>query len=285
MGYAASASIAKVRPETDMNRSHFEIVADVDQRHWWFLARRRILRDVLACVVPPNRETKVIDVGCGTGANIAALAGDYRCIGIDTSADAIEFARKRFTNVEFIAGSAPKDLGATASEAGAMLLMDVLEHVEDDRAALAPLAKALSPGAVMLITVPADMRLWSAHDEGLLHFRRYDESMMCRLCSGLPLELMAMTHFCSRLYPAARVSRTIGRLRDRAFSPRDAWDMRVPSSPMNRMMERIFEGESRRLVDFVQGRRREGYRRGVSLLAVLRRTDAMPAASSNGRAA
>src|SRR5262245_38645298 len=152
-----------------MDRSHFEVVADVDQRHWWFLARRRILRGVLASVLPPDPKATVIDVGCGTGANIAALSDSYRCIGIDTSRDAIEFARQRFANVAFICGHAPGDLGPEANAAQAMLLMDVLEHVEDDRAVFEPLVQCLRPGAIMLLTVPADMRLWSVHDEGLMH--------------------------------------------------------------------------------------------------------------------
>lgn len=255
-----------------MDRSHFEIVADVDQRHWWFLARRKILRDVLTCVVPPDPKFTVIDVGCGTGANIAALAKDYHCIGIDTSQDAIEFAQRRFGDVEFICGYAPGDLGAAAGEAKAMLLMDVLEHVEDDRGVLEPLVRALQPGAIMLVTVPADMRLWSEHDVGLLHFRRYDEAMLRTLFRGLPLQTVAMSHFCSRLYPLARVNRSINRVTSRLRTPNGSWEMRVPVAPVNRMLERTFEGESRRVVDLVSGRRQTGYAHGVSLLAVLRRT-------------
>jgi len=262
-----------------MHRSHFEVVADVDQRHWWFLARRRILRDVLARVLPADRDTTVIDVGCGTGANIAALADSYRCIGIDTSPDAIEFARRRFENVQFICGRAPDDLGDTAASARAMLLMDVLEHVEDDRAVLAPLIESLTPGALMLITVPADMRLWSAHDEGLLHYRRYNPAMLQHTWSGLPVEPVAITHFCSRLYPLARLQRTFDRWRSRLVPARSngenagAWDMRVPVAPINRLLQRTFQGESRVLCDMLSGRRDAGYPFGVSLLALLRRTD------------
>jgi hypothetical protein len=134
----------------------------------------------------------------------------------------------------------------------------------------------------MLVTVPADMRLWSAHDEGLLHFRRYDQSMLRTLWKGLPLEPIATTHFCSRLYPLARLERTLGRLRNRVLPLRDAWDMRVPTGPINRMLERTFEGESRTLVNFVQGRRKTGYSHGVSLLALLRRTEDVADIHQNG---
>ncbi len=256
-----------------MNRAHFEVVADVDQRHWWFLARRRILREVLAGILPPDGRSLVIDVGCGTGANIASLADAYQCIGIDTSADAIEFARSRFQNVRFIAGIAPQDLGEAASEADAMLLMDVLEHVEDDRAVFAPLVYSLRPGAFMLVTVPADMRLWSPHDEGVLHHRRYDLAMLRRLWVGLPVQAVATTHFCSRLYPVARLARSLGRWRGRFLSSQGDWDMAVPPAPVNRIMERVFEGESRRLVDLVSRRSTKGYGHGVSLMALLRRTE------------
>lgn len=259
-----------------MHRSHFEVVADVDQRHWWFLGRRRILRDVLASVLPSDRDATVIDVGCGTGANIAALADMYRCIGIDTSRDAIEFAQQRFSNVQFICGCAPDDLGAATSTARAMLLMDVLEHVEDDRVVLAPLIESLSPGAFLLITVPADMRLWSAHDEGLLHFRRYDEGMLRQTWAGLPVQPVAVTHFCARLYPLARLGRAFAQARRVALPWRDqsdGWAMRVPPAPLNRVFERTFQGESRILCDLLHGRRHAGYSFGVSLLAVLRRLD------------
>ena len=109
-----------------MQSAQFQLHADIEERHWWFLARRRILRNVVAQVLPPSPDTIVIDVGCGTGANIAAFAGEYRCVGIDTSAEAIDLARRRFANVQFIRGFAPADLGSLIGEAGLVLMMDVL---------------------------------------------------------------------------------------------------------------------------------------------------------------
>jgi len=74
----------------------------------------------------------VLEVGCGTGANIAALAEEYHCVGIDTSQQAIDLARRHSPGVEFLRGTAPDDLGEYAVQARLFLLMDVLEHVADD---------------------------------------------------------------------------------------------------------------------------------------------------------
>ncbi|HEY2251089.1 MAG TPA: class I SAM-dependent methyltransferase, partial [Planctomycetaceae bacterium] len=87
-----------------MQSAQFQLHAEIEERHWWFVARRRILRAIVEQLVPPSSEATVIDVGCGTGANLASLAADYRCIGVDTSSEAIRLARKRFPAVRFIRG-------------------------------------------------------------------------------------------------------------------------------------------------------------------------------------
>src|SRR6266566_1575635 len=104
-----------------MNLDLFGLHAAIEEKHWWFVARRRILRDLIHDLVPVNDRSMIIDVGCGTGANIAAFANEYRTVGIDTSAEGISFARKRFPTVEFINGLAPKDLASRAAEASAFL--------------------------------------------------------------------------------------------------------------------------------------------------------------------
>ncbi len=115
-----------------MQTAQFQLHADIEGRHWWFVGRRQIMSRLVAELLPPSPETVIIDVGCGTGANIAALADRYACVGIDTSAEAIELARQRFPQVHFLAGLAPDDLGDLARQARLILLMDVLEHISDD---------------------------------------------------------------------------------------------------------------------------------------------------------
>ena len=252
-----------------MRAEQFDLHADIEDRHWWFVGRRRIMSRLLREVVPPAPDTTVIDIGCGSGGNLAELARHYRCVGIDPSPRAVELARRRFPGVGFVHGVAPRDLGAEISSARAVLLMDVLEHVQDDRELLADVVAAAPPGAVLLLTVPADAALWGPHDEVFGHFRRYDLVGFRRLWAGLPVGEMLVSYYNSRLYRAVRAVRAMGRLRGKAHGHAGT-DFRVPAPPLNAALTRVFAGEGGRLVDALRNRRR-GFGRGVSLIALLRR--------------
>lgn len=253
-----------------MDSSIFQLLAEVEQRHWWFVARRRIMRRLLHELLPPDSNTLVVDIGCGTGANIASLQGDYECVGIDISEDAIGYARRRFGQVHFIQGLAPYDLGELADRMDAFLMMDVLEHVENPRELLGQQLDALKPGGYALLTVPADMRLWSEHDVNLGHFHRYDVNSFRALWKDQPVEELLISHFNTRLYPVVRVIRMLSKFRGRAWG-KAGTDMRVPGGPVNGCLEWYFAGEMKRLISLLKGRRRRGYSYGVSLMAILKR--------------
>jgi SAM-dependent methyltransferase len=246
----------------------FDLNAEIEQAHWWFSARRDIMRSVLDRVMPTD-SSLVIDVGCGTGANIASLADRYECVGIDPSGVAVVHAERRFPDVEFRVGVAPQGLDGLAEKADAFLLMDVLEHVEDDRGLLAEMVGALRPGGHIFITVPADMRLWSEHDDSHGHFRRYDPAMLREVWSGLPVTERLVSHFNSRLYPVVRAVRAVSRRRGHAGGEEGS-DLSLPMRPVNAVLRWIFRGERRRILRAMDTPRR-GYRHGVSLVAVLRR--------------
>jgi len=253
-----------------MQAEQFQLHAEIEERHWWFVARRRIVRRLVGRVLPPLPETTIVDIGCGTGANIAALSGEYRCVGIDTSGEAIRRARDRFPKVRFLVGRAPDDLGELMHEARLFLLMDVLEHVADDFAMLSELLAAARPGSCFLITVPADPSLWSPHDESFGHYRRYDLRRLERLWAGLPVETLMASYFNARMYALVRVVRALTRRRGRP-SGRAGTDFWMPPSPVNRLLEATFAGEAKVLERLLDGRRRYGYRAGASLLALVRR--------------
>ncbi len=253
-----------------MQTEQFELHAEIEQFHWWFVARRRIMRTLIEAVLPPDPGTTIVDVGCGAGANLASLADAYRCVGIDTSRDAIRLASRRFPNVRFIRGLAPADLGPEAGDASMFLLMDVLEHVADDFALLSQLLAAASPGDFFLVTVPADMALWSPHDVTFGHYRRYTAERFARVWDGLPVETLLCSHFNSRLYPLIKFIRTVNRRRGRAKGQAET-DFSLPSWPVNRVLQSVFAGEAKRLLTGLQRREPAPYDAGVSLVALLRR--------------
>jgi SAM-dependent methyltransferase len=253
-----------------MQTEQFQLHAQIEERHWWFVARRRILTAVVNAVLPPSTQTTIIDVGCGTGANLAGLADAYECIGIDASSEAVKLARGRFPRVRFIHGLAPKDLGHAIDRARLILLTDVLEHVADDFAMFSELLAAAQPGTYFLLTVPADPALWSDHDRAFGHYRRYDAPRFEQIWQGLAVEQIFVSHFNSRLYPLVKSIRYVNRWRGRTGGQAGT-DFVLPNPLANDFLTRCFAGEQRRLVRLAQGQPASPYHSGVSLMALVRR--------------
>jgi SAM-dependent methyltransferase len=259
-----------------MQTDQFQLHAEIENRHWWFRGRRSIVRRLLAEIAPPGSGRRIVDVGCGTGANIASLADAYACHGIDPSAEGIELARRRFPAVQFTCGLAPDAFGPEERDADVLLAMDVMEHVPDDFAFASSLLGALEPGGHLLVTVPADESLWSPHDENFGHYRRYTRQRLERVWRDLPVTPLLVSHYMARLLPAVRTVRKLNRLRGRAAGAAGT-DFTMPPAWVNVALEGTFAGEASRLVAAMHDPAR-AYRSGVSLIAILRREqgDVMP---------
>jgi len=267
-----------------MQSTQIQLMHEVERTHWWFVARRRILVELLAVCVPARPDALVVDIGCGTGGNLAALADRYTCLGIDASPDAIGLARESFRNVQFVHGELPDRLPPELLQASAVIATDVLEHVEQDADALASIVESISDSGVVLLTVPADMGLWGPHDVAHGHHRRYTRESLARLWSRLPVETLLLSYFNARLYPVIRALRTIGRWRGKTWG-RAGTDLSMPPTLLNRFLASVFAGEARVLVETLQGQRKQGYNKGVSLVAILRKRPVITLAKSQPIAA
>jgi SAM-dependent methyltransferase len=256
-----------------MQSDQFQLHAEIEERHWWFRGRRSIVRRLLTEIAPPGSGRRIVDVGCGTGANIASLTDAYMCHGIDPSAEGIDLARKRFPAVHFTCGLAPDAFGSEERDADVLLAMDVMEHVPDDFAFVSGLLGALKPGGHLLVTVPADESLWSPHDENFGHYRRYTRDRLERVWRDLPVKPALVSHYMARLLPAVRAVRGLNRLRGRAAGAAGT-DFTMPPAWVNTGLERTFTGESARLLAAMHDPAR-AYRSGVSLIAILRREPGM----------
>ncbi|MEO8498664.1 MAG: DUF1559 domain-containing protein, partial [Planctomycetota bacterium] len=135
---------------------------------------------------------------------------------------------------------------------------------------MARIVALLPADAWLIVTVPADMTLWSKHDETHGHYRRYDREQFEQLWAELPVQPILVSHFNSRLYPLIKLIRTINRWRGTSFGKADT-DLKLPPQPVNRVLESIFAGEQKRLRAVLRQQRAAGYRRGVSLIALLQR--------------
>jgi SAM-dependent methyltransferase len=148
-----------------MRAEAYAEMAAIEERHWWFRGRRALLWALLRRAGGVAPGARVLDAGCGTGRNMREFASLGTVRGVDVELVAPPGLDVQRASVEALPfGDASFDL---------LLATDVLEHVDDDVAGLRELRRVAAPGALLLVTVPAHPRLWSAHDEALAHRRRY----------------------------------------------------------------------------------------------------------------
>lgn len=161
----------------EMQQHTYSILRRVEENHWWFTGRRRIIESFLRRIVADREATgdsgklNILDVGCGTGANLEMLAQFGTAEGVDISAEALSFCRARgLTHVkQGEAESLPYPDGSFDLVTG----LDVVEHLDDDVAGLKEMHRVLRPGGHGLFFVPAFMFLWGVQDDISHHRRRY----------------------------------------------------------------------------------------------------------------
>ncbi|WP_210357191.1 class I SAM-dependent methyltransferase [Sphingomonas beigongshangi] len=220
-----------------MDRIVYDRMAAHDSTHWWYRARRDILSDYLSRYGGLPKDARILEIGCGTGHNLPMLArfGAVDAIEIDPAARAI--ASERLGKP---VGDAPLPAlpGVDRGAYDLVAVLDVVEHIEDDVAALAAMKSLLRPGGKILVAVPAHQWMWSAHDVVNHHHRRYSKATLVRAIEAAGLAPRKLTYFNSLLFPLAAAARIAGRL-----TGRDDSDDSPPAKPLNTVFETIFRLE------------------------------------------
>ncbi|MBB3347686.1 bifunctional 2-polyprenyl-6-hydroxyphenol methylase/3-demethylubiquinol 3-O-methyltransferase UbiG [Sphingomonas sp. BK069] len=220
-----------------MDRRVYDRMAEHDSTHWWYRARRDVLADFLTREAHLPANARILEIGCGTGHNLPMLAqfGTVDAIEIDPAARAI--ASERLGRAVG-AAPLPELPGVERGAYDLVAVLDVVEHIEDDVAALAAMRACLKPGGKILIAVPAHQWMWSAHDVVNHHHRRYSKPTLVRAIRAAGLKERGLTYFNSLLFPLAAVARLAGRL-----TGRDDSDDSPPAAPLNALFERVFRVE------------------------------------------
>ena len=157
----------------------------VDEHHWWYRGRRRIIRAELERL-PLPRPARVLDAGCGSGRTLQELVRYGEVTGIELNEEAAELARSR--GLGEVRVGRLEELPWPDQSFDLITCLDVIEHTPDDRPALAELHRVCRPGGWLLVTVPAYPALWSLHDEANHHYRRYSRAVAARRRDGHRLD-------------------------------------------------------------------------------------------------
>jgi SAM-dependent methyltransferase len=220
-----------------MDPSLYRQMAETQQHHWWFAARRYILERLLKRLV--HAPVSILEIGCGPGGNLALLSGFGKVCAVEMDEYAMGEARKAAPQAEIRFGWLPDNMPFGERRFELVCLFDVLEHVEDDQGALNCVFRMVEQGGVVLLTVPAFQWLFGAHDQAHHHFRRYTAGRLRLLAERAGFRVKRLGYFNTLLFPlvvALRLTAKLGHGRSA--------DSAMPTPPLNRLLFRIFAAEA-----------------------------------------
>ena len=265
--FRLSVSFAPRNNVLVMQRGYEEHYHSVEADHWWFVARRRVVRD-LVLRRGPDRSTRVLELGCSAGLLMQRLLLDgYKTVrGIDISADAINRCRAAGLDAQVMDA---QKLTFPDESFDLLTASDVLEHLPDEAAALREWRRILKPGGVLIVFVPAFMFLWTEHDVVNNHCRRYTRATLVRPLAAAGFHIERSSYWNTALFPAVAIVRVLKRCFGQqkvADAANVTGDMFALPAPLNRALLGLLQVENRFLKWGVN------WPFGVSVMAVAKKT-------------
>jgi SAM-dependent methyltransferase len=241
-----------------VEEAFYRTVYEIEKTHWWCVARQRIVEDVIDRRIKLPAGARVLDIGCGTGAVLEALSARFEAYGTDTSQLAIELCGQRGLTNAFCCTL--ETFPRKELQFDLVILLDVVEHIDDDLAILRQAQRHLKAGGWAIVTVPAYQFLWGPHDVVNHHKRRYTRTGLQRVLQAAGFDLPMLSYFNTILFPAALAAWAAEKLVGVKADPRP----RVPPAPLNALFTTAFSMEKYLLRGFALPY-------GLSLIALARR--------------
>lgn len=241
-----------------MEQELFHQMAELEESHWWFQGRRAILNQIIG-KLPLPADAEILEAGCGTGGNLPMLARYGAVHAMELDEISLGYARGR--GIGTVAwGMLPDRIPYQGRSFDLIVLLDVMEHLEEDEKTVAALTSRLKEGGWLVVTVPAYQFLYGAHDVIHHHVRRYSKSGLNTLLNGKGLEITWLSYFNTFLFPCIAAVRLASKL-----APARGSDMSASRfGLLNRLLGVLFSAE-RHLMNLAP------LPFGVSLVAVCRR--------------
>ncbi len=225
--------------QKEMEQHTYGIMDEVEGSHWWFVGRRAILETFLRKIsekFPQNKELKILDVGCGTGANLEMLAQYGNAEGVDVSDDALEFCRRKGLTVQ---KGLAEELPYADGTFDVSTALDVVEHLDDDIAGLKEMFRVTKKGGYSLIFVPAFMWLWGVQDDISNHRIRYTRRQIVERLQNAGYQVERSTYANWTFFAPILGGRTIMKLT--GIKPESENNVNI--SALNGVFGKIFSAE------------------------------------------
>ncbi|WP_341915038.1 class I SAM-dependent methyltransferase [Polaromonas sp. YR568] len=242
-----------------MNINMYRIFFKIQQKHWWFVTKKEIVLDAIDSHVNRHEKVNILDIGCGSGLMLCALADVGQTFGMDMSDEAINFSKEIFKG-QVEKGFLPDQVPYPENFFHLITALDVIEHVDEDVNALRAMRSRLTANGKAIITVPAYMFLWSAFDEMNEHKRRYTLTELKTKLMQAGFTIEKISYFNTILFPIVFLVRMFNNILGRD----GASDVDMPSAPVNSLLRWIF-GLEKYLLKILN------LPFGVSILAVVKK--------------
>jgi SAM-dependent methyltransferase len=212
---------------------------ELEESYWWFIARNRVILNVVEKMTNLSQDDEVLDVGCGTCGFAKLLSLNHKVVGLDTSEIALEYCKKRGLKDLYLSFIA--DFPKEQRNIKVVTALDVLEHIEDDFGAVRDIYNLLPQNGKIVATVPAYQFLWSFHDVVHKHYRRYTKKRFVSLLKSAGFEIEYATYFNTFLFLPA----IFKRLLDKYTVPLKSEEYAIEILPnfINKLFAKIFEYE------------------------------------------
>jgi len=221
-----------------MEKELFDEMYQVESHHWWFVARRKIIISVIEKLNLENN-ARIFDAGCGNGDNLSLLANYGQVTAMERDDNALAYAKNRGIG-KIYQGELPNTVpDEIDNNFDLIVMLDVLEHIDDDNMSLQVLHEHVKDNGVLLITVPAYQFLWGYHDEVHHHKRRYNVSRMKNLLKQTGWKITYISYFNTLLFPLAFIIR----IKQKIFPSTNEEVIKVPNKWLNILFEKIFSLE------------------------------------------
>lgn len=191
----------------NLNREEFERDLKLRDVNWFYSGTTRIWESFLTATLKGTGAAgRALDLGCGIGGKAEYLKKfSSKVCGLDLSFDALEFCKVETALP--LCQATMEQLPYKDDTFSLVSAFDVLEHVEDDAAALGEIRRVMSDSGHLVIAVPAFMMLWSQHDIANFHKRRYDALGLKKKLADAGFAVKRVSYINFFLFPVALIIR------------------------------------------------------------------------------